>query len=88
MCFGKKGSEHPAYGHKWSDKTRAKIIATLKQQEKTVRQLDRITGILIAEFHNLKEAQATTGIAYHAISGCCNGRRPSAGGFKWKFKEK
>jgi len=85
--FGKKGSNHPAYGHKWSVETRYKMAAVIQQHEKAVVQLDRVTGILVAEFDSLKEAQAAVGIAYQSISRCCNGGRPSAGGFKWKWKE-
>jgi hypothetical protein len=68
------------YGHKWSVETRHKMAAVIQQHEKAVVQLDRVTGILVAEFDSLKEAQAAVGIAYQSISRCCNGGRPSAGG--------
>jgi hypothetical protein len=67
------------YGHKWSVETRHKMAAVIQQHEKAVVQLDRVTGILVAEFDSLKEAQAAVGIAYQSISRCCNGGRPSAG---------
>lgn len=41
---------------------------------------------IICEHHSSMAASRATGINQQNISGCCNGKRKSAGGFKWKFK--
>lgn len=85
--FDKKGSEHPAYGHKWSEETRAKMKPVIQQQQTEVIQYDRTTGMIQAEFSSLKEVEKITGVKYQSISRCCRGIRPTAGGFVWKYKE-
>lgn len=43
-------------------------------------------GLLIIEIYpSMMEACRQTGIAQANISACCNGRIPTAGGFKWCF---
>lgn len=42
-------------------------------------------GELVAKFRNGYEAQEVTKIKESSISACCNGRRKTAGGFKWSF---
>lgn len=84
--FGKRGSNHPAYGHKWSEETREKMAVAIQEQQTIVVQYDRITGMLLAEFESLKAAEKATGVKYQGISRCCRGIRPSAGGFLWKYK--
>jgi len=85
--FGKKGSEHPAYGHKWSEKTRENMSAVIQQHQTKVVQCDRATGMILAEFASMKEAEKFTKVKYQSISRCCRGIRPSAGGFFWIYKE-
>jgi hypothetical protein len=50
---------------------------------KTVMQMD-LTGNLISEFGSVNEATRMTGV--NNISACCKNKRPSAGGYKWKYK--
>jgi len=42
----------------------------------------------IKEFSSAKEAQKETGARRSNISRVCKGKRPTAGGFKWKYKNK
>lgn len=41
----------------------------------------------IAEYKSLHEATRATGIAWQNIWKVCDGRRPRAGGYRWKYKE-
>lgn len=41
--------------------------------------------LVIRTFPSVSEASRVTGIAQPSISSCCNGRIPSAGGYKWCF---
>lgn len=43
-------------------------------------------GIFIQEFTSLHEAGRKTGITWQNIWKVCNGKRPFAGGYKWKYK--
>ena len=40
---------------------------------------------IIEEFNSVLEAKALTGINNSKIGECCNGKRRSAGGYKWKW---
>jgi len=42
---------------------------------------------IIAKFKSIKQATKKTKINSGNISQACNGKRLSAGGFSWKFKE-
>lgn len=55
---------------------RAKIVQQLKN------------GQVIAEFYGVYEAQRETGIQYKNINAVCLGKRKSAGGFCWQYKNK
>lgn len=50
-----------------------------------VVQLDRATNIPIGHFRSIHEAGRQTGIAWQNIWKVCNGRRPAAGGYGWKY---
>lgn len=52
---------------------------------KIIIQLNKY-GEIIAEFYGTIDAQRKTGIYYVNIWQCCNGKRKSAGGFQWKYK--
>lgn len=45
-------------------------------------------GKTVAEYQSLTEAFQKTGINLAHISLCCNGKRKTAGGFSWSYKEK
>ena len=55
-----------------------------KKQNKPVVQLS-LNGIEINTFSSMTEAQEKTGIWKNHIGDVCNGKRQTAGGFKWKF---
>lgn len=52
---------------------------------KTIIQCD-LSGNVIKEFFSSGEAERKTGVKNSNISCCCNHKRPSAGGYIWKFK--
>ena len=52
---------------------------------KSVQQLNKSTGELIAEFPSMAEARRVTGINRRHISSCCLGNRKSTGGYIWKY---
>lgn len=49
--------------------------------------LDR-DGNVVARYESQLEAEEVTGVAQSSISRCIHGRRPTAGGYVWKFDEK
>ena len=52
---------------------------------KQVQMFDKYTGELLATFPSLHEAKRVTGIYQSNISECCNGKRKSSGGYKWRY---
>ena len=63
--------------------TRTKRAA--EKHFKKVIQLDLNDNVLNT-FKSIKQAEQETGALARNISACCNGRRKSAGGFKWRKK--
>lgn len=63
--------------------TRMKRIA--EKCFKKVIQLDLNDNVL-NEFESMVQAEQETGALASNISSCCNGKRKSAGGFKWRKK--
>ena len=63
--------------------TRMKRIAEKLSQK--VIQLDLNDNVL-TEFESMKQAEQKTGVLVKNISSCCNGKRKSAGGYKWRRK--
>ena len=55
----------------------------LKARSKPVLQFTK-DGKFVNEYYSAWEAARQTGIAQSGISNCCNGKRKSAGGFKWQ----
>lgn len=43
---------------------------------------------IVSEFYGAPEASRKTGINRLSITKCCNGKRVSAGGYQWRYKEK
>lgn len=58
-------------------------LASLYVTRKSVIMIDKNTNIHLKEFISLAEAERQTKISYKGISDCLNGRKKSAGGFKW-----
>lgn len=63
--------------------TRTKRVA--EKCFKKVIQLDLNDNVL-NEFESMTQAEQETGASVSHISSCCNGKRKSAGGFKWRKK--
>ena len=63
--------------------TRTKRVAEKLSQK--VIQLDLNDNILNV-FKSMRQAERETGIDATSISACCNGKRKSAGRFKWRRK--
>jgi hypothetical protein len=63
--------------------TRTKRIA--EKNFKKVIQLDLNDNVL-NEFESIRQAERETGVSRTNISSCCNGKRKSAGRFKWRKK--
>ena len=56
-----------------------------KKQAKPVKQLDKHTGEVIAVYSSMSEAEAHTGARAEKITIVCQGKRNTAGGFKWEY---
>jgi hypothetical protein len=56
----------------------------LNKCRKRVKQYD-LNDVLIKEFNSIKEAKKSFNTKMSGISLCCNNRRKTCGGFKWKF---
>lgn len=54
--------------------------------ERTVLQFSK-DGELIKEFHSLRSANDETGAGVGHISAVCHGKRKTAGGYIWKYKD-
>ncbi|ASZ71935.1 HNH endonuclease [Lactococcus phage 96403] len=63
--------------------TRTKRAA--EKLSKKVVQLDLNDNVL-NEFESMRQAERETGASVSHISHCCNGKRKSAGGYKWRKK--
>lgn len=70
------GEKHPLYNKHGIDHTSSK-------------EIDRYTkdNVYIDTFINAKIASQILNINYSCISMCCNGKRNTAGGFIWKYKQ-
>lgn len=78
----KKMSEAQA-GRVFSVEHRQKLS---KAFSRPVAQLT-IDGHIVNEFPSRTKATEQTGVNGSHISDCCNGKRKSAGGFVWRYKE-
>ena len=63
--------------------TRTKRAA--EKHFKKIIQLDLNDNIL-NEFESMVQAEQETGVSANNISHCCNGKRKSSGGYKWRKK--
>jgi hypothetical protein len=58
----------------------------LNKHMRAVIQYDK-EGNLLRSWRSMSDASKHYGISRAHIQHCCKGKRPSAGGFKWKYKE-
>lgn len=61
-------------------------IRTAMSQGRSVEQLDD-NGDVIDEFYSMNLASRSTGIPQPNIHKACNGKRHTAGGYKWRYKD-
>lgn len=77
-------------GKHLSDETRRKMSDTrtgkIYAPTKSVVQYSK-DGEFIAEYPSIMEAERQTGCDKSSIISCCKGKRKSAGGYIWKYKE-
>lgn len=58
----------------------------LKKLSMYVLQLDKDTNEIVSEYPSAAEAERKLNIDHSSISKCCNGKRNTAYGYKWKYK--
>ena len=63
-----------------------KVLKNRKDLSKPVLQFT-LDDILIKEYPSTKQVERETGFNSSNILSCCNGKRKTAHGFKWKYKE-
>jgi hypothetical protein len=71
----------------WSVWIRRQPNKNSSKNEKVLIQLDIKTGEEINRFKSVTEASKILGIDSSGMSKVCNGKKNSAGGFKWKYEE-
>lgn len=59
-------------------------INRIKDRLKPISQFDSL-GNFIKEWNSAKEIELQLNIDNSSISKCCKGKRPFAGGFRWKY---
>lgn len=63
------------HNKKGKDNSCSKIVLQIKNDK------------IISVFYGTQEAQRKTGVKQQGISACCLGKRKTAGGFKWVYKQ-
>ena len=78
------GEKNPNFGKHHSEESKKKI-----SESKGVNGIIQYSkdGKFIAEYPSIMEAERQTGCNNSHIGSCCKGKRKSAGGFIWKYKE-
>lgn len=82
MSLALKGRKAWNKGIPLTDETKKKLSA--KANKKSVIQLDKNENY-INTYDSILEAERKTGIHNGSIASCCKGKRPTAGGYKWKY---
>jgi hypothetical protein len=67
-----------------SDNQKKAAITSANKHSKKVKQLDT-DGNVINVFRNKYDASKVTGAMPNNIKMCCDGKRKSAGGFRWSY---
>jgi len=67
-----------------------KLEARDKGRSVNKKEIEQYTkdGIFVKSFDGVREACRITNIDHRSISACATNRRPSAGGYVWKYKTK
>jgi len=85
-----KGGGGPAPGFEVSEETKAKLSAKAAKKPVTSREIlesfdDGTQKVKFVSYPSAMEAERQTGVAYRAISDCCNEKQKSAGNRFWHF---
>jgi hypothetical protein len=70
-----KGSNNPMFGKKGKESPISVVI----------NQLDKTTGKIIKTFFGIREAERLANVDSAHITHVCQGKRKTAGGFKWEY---
>lgn len=81
----KSGTSHPNYGKTLSQDITEKIRISLS---KPVLMIDKNTNEILKEFNSTTEAETFLNTKGHHVSCCCNHKRKTAYGYKWRYKER
>lgn len=77
--------------HAWSTGLTKSFMLGIRgkkhKRSKCIVQINKKTGKVIREFFGATEVERKTGIHHQSIWECCNGKRKTAGGYIWKYKE-
>ena len=101
MAEAKTGKKSNFYGKHFSEEAKKRMSEALtgrvftEEHRKKIRENNPSnpvlqfskTGDLIAEYPSIMEAERQTGCNSSHICQCCKGKRKSAGGYIWKYKE-
>ena len=81
----KSGVSHPNYGKTISSDIVEKIRKSLS---KPVLMIDKYTNEVLREFKSTAEAETFLNAKGHHVSCCCNNKRKTAYGYKWRYKDR
>ena len=76
-----RGSNHPSFGHKLSEKHKEKLKASICRQ---VSQYS-ISGEYIDSYDSAAQAGLSTETDASGIIAVCKGKQQTAGGFQWRY---
>ena len=80
-----KGEANPNYGKAMSGEQKAKISANTKNKKPIIQY--SLQGDVLKQYPSAKQAERETGIFNGNIIACCKGKKPTMGGFKWRYAE-
>ena len=69
----------------WADRREHQSMHNMERLPKPVDQINPETGEIVASYPSVKEAVRQTGFGQTNISECCNGKRTTHKGFKWRY---
>ena len=64
---------------------KTRLIRNTKTAEKEVEQFTK-NGKFVNSYISISEAERQTQVCHNHISACCKGKRQTAGGYIWKYK--
>lgn len=80
-------SENMIHSYKILGQTKSMLGKTGKLNPFSISIIQIKNGINIAEFPGISEAARITKISSGTICECCKGKRKTAGGYQWKYKQ-